>query len=311
MRDGTSLKIGTRGSKLALAQVALFIEAFRERHPEWSVEIVRISTKGDRVQDQPLAQIGGKALFVEEIETALRNGDIDVAVHSAKDIPSSLAADMEIVACLSRADARDVLVSRGNLGLAQLGSGARVGSSSPRRACQLRSMRSDIEVSDIRGNVDTRLAKLDRGDYDAIILAAAGLARLGLLSRVTQCFEVESMIPCAGQGAIALETARDSPLAAMLRALSDHETLTAVLAERAFAERVNGSCESPIAAHATVQGNTIALSAMLGNLDGRFVAGSLSGSVLQAVNVGQLLADSLLDGGGAELLGRASTRNAR
>ncbi|MEO7361582.1 MAG: hydroxymethylbilane synthase, partial [Gemmatimonadaceae bacterium] len=217
---------------------------------------------------------------------------------------------MEILACLPRADARDVLVAWGATSIAHLAAGARVGSSSPRRACQFRAMRPDLNIVDIRGNVDTRLAKLDRGEYDAIILAAAGLARLGLLYRATEFFGVESMIPSAGQGAIALETEKDSPFASMLRQLSDNETFTAVTAERAFAERVDGSCELPIAAHAVLNGETLVLEAMLGNLDGRFVSGSLSGSVQDAVHIGQLLADSLLAGGGAELLGRAVTHDA-
>lgn len=303
MSDATALRIGTRGSQLALRQTQLFVSRFLEVHPDWQVEVVRISTKGDRVQDRPLAEVGGKALFVEEIEHALRAGEIHVAVHSVKDIPSALPGDMAIVACLPRADVRDVLVSQVARRLDELAPGARVGTSSPRRACQLRALRSDLEIVDIRGNVDTRLAKLERGDFDAIVLAAAGLERLGLIARATQFMETTDMLPCAGQGAIGIETLAHSPHAAMVGRVNDVPTFTAVTAERAFAERVNGNCDTPLAAHAVVQGTTMQLTAMIGHADGRSVSGVLVGTSAVAHATGRTLAETLLAGGGRQLLG--------
>lgn len=303
-RSGT-LKVGSRGSLLAMAQAHLFVQRFRDGFPDWSVEIVRISTRGDRVLDRPLAAIGGKALFVEEIEQAVRSGAVDVAVHSAKDVPSTIPDDMELAAYLPRADVRDALVSNGARVLSALSPGARVGTSSPRRTCQLRAMRPDLTVLDIRGNVDTRLAKLDRGEYDAIVLAAAGLERLGLGARVTEYLDASTMVPCAGQGAIAIEVTRDSHIASMMHTLNDAVTGDAVTAERAFARRVNGTCDSPVAAHATCDGDHLTLTAMLGHVDGRFVASSLRGDRVKALEIGAQLAAQLLADGGAALLGRA------
>jgi hydroxymethylbilane synthase len=295
--------IGTRGSTLALAQTALVANALQARHPGVAVHVERISTVGDRVQDRPLHQIGGKAVFVTEIERALRDGRIDLAVHSAKDLPSVLPADMRVIACLPRADARDALVSRSGLGLDALPAGSVVATSSPRRACQLRARRPDLVLHDVRGNVDTRLARLDAGAFDAIVLAVAGLTRLGLAARITERIPLDVMPPCAAQGAIAIEVAAaNARVAAIARPLDDAATMTAVVAERAFLALVGGSCTTPLAAHAIVDGDVVRMTAMIGAADGRMVAGDATGPRADAAAIGRRLAADLLARGGAALL---------
>jgi hydroxymethylbilane synthase len=297
------LRVGTRASKLALAQTAMVHQQLLQALDDVEVEVVHISTRGDRVQDRPLAAIGGKALFVEEIETALRERRIHLAVHSAKDIPSDLPVDMRIAACLPRADARDVMVSHAAPNVMTLPAGSRVGTSSPRRACQLRALRSDLDIQDIRGNVDTRLAKLDRGDYDAIILAAAGLARLGLSHRVTQFLPVQQFLPSAAQGCIAVEVLASDPTTVRIVAQLNHvATGIAVSAERAFASTVGGSCETPLAAFAEVDDEHLSLSAMIGDATGRMVSGTIAGSINDPIALGHTLASQLLANGGGELL---------
>ena len=298
-----TIKIGTRGSPLALVQTALVQAELASRYPDLKVEVVRISTVGDRVQDRPLAALGGKASFVAEIESALREGRIHMAVHSAKDIPSELPYDMRIAACLPREDARDALIAHEGHDIESLPNGARVGTSSPRRACQLRALRPDIQLLDVRGNVETRLAKFDAGDYDAVVLAAAGLSRLGLLHRATHLVPFNQMLPCGGQGAIAIEVCANDPYALALVSSFDHApTSIAVAAERAFLGVIGGSCSTPLAAHATVVGNTLELHAVIGASDGRFVRAERRGAVGDAVEVGRQLGDELLAAGGANLL---------
>jgi hydroxymethylbilane synthase len=295
--------IGTRGSALALAQTALVADALRARHAGLVVRVERISTVGDRVQDRPLHQIGGKAVFVTEIERALRDGRIDLAVHSAKDLPSVLPADMRVIACLPRVDACDALVSRSGLGLDALPAGSVVATSSPRRACQLRARRPELGLQEVRGNVDTRLARLDGGAFDAIVLAVAGLTRLGLAARITERIPLDVMPPCAAQGAIAIEVAAaNARVAAIVRPLDDAATMTAVLAERAFLALVGGSCTTPLAAHAIVDGDVVRMTAMIGAADGRMVAGDATGARADAAGIGRRLAADLLARGGAALL---------
>lgn len=303
MSQPSTLVIGSRASKLALAQTELVRSALRRTLPDLQTEVVRITTTGDRIQDRPLAEVGGKALFVAEIETALREGRIHLAVHSGKDMPSDLPDDMRIVACLPRADARDVLISRVSDSIATLPPGAVVGTSSPRRACQLRALRSDLDLRDIRGNVDTRLAKLQSGNYDAIVLAAAGLSRLNLLHHVTQFVPLDEMLPCAAQGAIAVEVCSndDATMAIALR-LDHAPTSIAVSAERAFLSTIGGTCDTPLAAHALLNGDTIDVMGMIGDLRGRKVQATLSGPAWDAVATGTRLAKQLLALGGAELL---------
>ena len=299
------ITIGTRGSKLALVQTELVRDALLARHPELTVAVQRITTRGDAILDQPLATaaINDKGLFIGEIETALREGRIDLAVHSAKDLPSTLPPDMAIAAWTRRADPLDALVSRAG-GLRDLPHGARVGTSSPRRACQLRALRPDLVILDIRGNVDTRLRKLASGDYDAIVLAAAGLERLGLAEVITEPFGPDLMLPAVGQGALAVEVrADDAATAAILAPLNDPATAAALRAERAFLAATEGGCAAAVAAYATVGADgTLLLTGLIGALDGRVVRGERRGAVADGARIGAELAREVLAGGGAALL---------
>ena len=299
----SAVVIGTRASKLALIQAEMVRAALASAHPDVEVAIEHISTAGDRIQDRPIEAIGSKALFVAEIEAALRSGRIQVAVHSAKDIPSDLPKDTCIAAYLPRADARDVVVSPGGLVLTELPPGARVGTSSPRRASQLRAHHPHLDPVDIRGNVDARLQKVEDGQYDAIILAAAGVVRLGLDSVITQFLSLDDVIPCGGQGAIAMESyAGDAFTLELLAPLNHVPTSDAVTAERAFLARVGGSCSAPLGVHARIVGNALHLAAMIGSADGRSVTECRSGSIHDGALLGIQLADSMLANGGTELL---------
>ncbi|HSC58058.1 MAG TPA: hydroxymethylbilane synthase [Gemmatimonadales bacterium] len=300
------LTIGTRGSPLALVQTDLAAAALRSAWPGLEVDTLRITTKGDILLDQPLSTLGDKGLFVVEIEAALRDGRADLAVHSAKDLPSELPVDMRIAAFARRADPRDALVSRFD-GIQALPVGARVGTSSPRRSAQLKALRPDIELLDVRGNVGTRLRKLADGGYDALLLAAAGLERLGVRSgadgAAIHFLPVETMLPAPGQGALAIEVNAARPdVVEMVRALNDPDTEAAVLAERAFLGAVGGGCSSAVAAHARVQGATLSLHAMIGAVDGRSVRGTTTGGCAEGPALAAALASKLLAEGGAELL---------
>ncbi len=296
------ITIGTRSSKLALAQAEIARAALLRLDSTLDVRLEHITTRGDVIQDRPLSEIGGNGLFVTQIEAALRAGGIDLAVHSAKDLPSLIAPDMRLAAFLPRADARDVLVSHDGKGLAQLPTGARVGTSSPRRACQIRAIRPDLAVVDIRGNVDTRLRKLREGQYGAIVLAAAGLERLGLLDCVSEWFELEVMVPAVAQGALVVEARSDDDfMLELVGALDDAETSRAVRAERAFLARVGGGCSLPIGAYATPRGGTLRLVGMIGSAE-RIVRGEHIGSERDPESTGVALADKLLAEGGRGLI---------
>ena len=300
-----AITIGTRGSKLAIVQTELVRAALLAHHPDLTVAVERITTRGDVILDRSIASaaLDDKGLFVAEIEAALRDRRIDLAVHSAKDLPSTLSADMTVAAWTTRADPRDVLVSRVGT-LAELPAGARVGTSSPRRACQLRAQRPDLLISDIRGNVDTRLRKLSEGDYDAIVLAAAGLDRLGLSAVITAPFEPDEMLPAVGQGALAIETRADDPFMAYLLApLADPATTQAVRAERSFLAAVEGGCSAAVAAYAVaLDGGGLSLSGLIGGIDGQLVRGERFGKAADAEQLGASLAAELLAHGGAALL---------
>lgn len=297
-----TITIGTRASKLALVQTNIVRGELLGRNPNIEVQIQHITTKGDMILDRPLAAVGGKGLFIDEIENAMRAGRIDMAVHSAKDLPSELPDDMQIIAFLPRADARDVLISRTG-GLRDLKSNARVGTSSPRRICQLRALRPDLDILDIRGNVDTRLRKLWNGDYDAIVLAAAGLERLGDTSMVTEWIDPLEMVPAVGQGALAIEVCTaNKTVASLVGALNDPPTVTAVLAERAFLATIGGGCAAAVAAHAQLQGDTMTLTGMIGSPDGRKLQDTLAGPTAEGELLGRRLATLLLERGGVDLL---------
>ncbi|HYP20656.1 MAG TPA: hydroxymethylbilane synthase [Chloroflexia bacterium] len=297
------LLLGTRASKLALAQSEIVRQALLDVRPDLEVRFETITTKGDVVQDRPLSEIGGNGLFVTAIEEALRAGTIDLAVHSAKDLSSVLPSDMALAAFLPRADARDVLVSREGHTLKSLPSGAVLGTSSPRRTCQALALRPDLRVLDIRGNVDTRLRKLYAGEYDAIVLAGAGLARLGLLDRVTEWLDPGTMLPAVAQGALAVEVrASDSFMRDLAGQLDDPATSTAVRAERAFLAAIGGGCSLPVGAYATLEGDSLRLGGMIGAPDGRMLRGERVGDSGEPEQVGRELVAELLAGGGRELI---------
>ncbi|MDF1502401.1 hydroxymethylbilane synthase [Roseisolibacter sp. H3M3-2] len=310
---GGAWRLGTRGSALALTQARLVAAALAGAHPGVEVEIVTITTKGDVRTDVPLSAIGGVGVFAAELEAALRAGEVDFAVHSAKDLPSTAPADMALAAFLEREDPRDVLVSgvAGAGTLRALPHGARVGTSSPRRACQLRAARPDLDLRDIRGNVDTRLRKLDAGEYDAIVLAAAGLRRLGLIGRATEHLDPADMLPQVGQGAIAIEVRADDAATAALVALVDHaRTRAAVEAERAFLARLGAGCTAPAGAHAALRPDgTLVVEGMVGHADGRGVRRRLAGPVADAKLLGAAVAEALIGEGGDVLLREAGVRS--
>ncbi len=294
--------IGTRGSQLALWQSNHVRDRLVAAHPGLEVRFERITTRGDAVQDRPLAAIGRNSLFVAEIEDALRSGRIRLAVHSAKDLPSTLADDMTIVAFTTRADPRDCLVSRAGT-LRELPAGARIGTSSPRRACQIKAIRPDLLCLDIRGNVDTRLAKLERGDYDAIVLAAAGLERLGWSHVVTEFLDPDTMVPAVSQGILAIEArAGDAELRALCATLEDPEARACADAERAFLAAMGAGCNAPLAGFSTLRDGRLTLTAVVGAHDGRTVRVQRTAPRHEAVALGQAVASALVAEGGHELL---------
>ncbi|MFN8470994.1 MAG: hydroxymethylbilane synthase [Anaerolineae bacterium] len=263
------MSVGTRGSTLALTQTGLVVSALQTLHPGLDFTTHIIHTQGDRNQHSSLQAIGGQGAFVGEIESALLRGEIDLAVHSMKDMPAAERPGLALHPALERQDPRDVLISRGHVPLVELPSGARVGTGSARRIAQLRQLRPDLTILDIRGNVDTRLRKLDAGEYDAIVIAAAGLLRLGLEGRVTEYFRVEDMIPAPGQGILAVQTRDDEWLRGIVTPLVHRQTQVAARAERAFLARLGAGCQLPVAAHATVsEDGRLTLHTMLGSEDG-------------------------------------------
>jgi hydroxymethylbilane synthase len=300
--------VGTRGSALALTQTTSVIDALRALHPGLDLAVQRITTKGDVMHDVPLAALGGRGVFVDAIEEALRHRIIDLAVHSAKDLPSRVPPDLAVGAFLERADARDVLVSRAG-SLRDLPVGARVGTSSLRRVSLVHAVRPDIETVELRGNVDTRLRKLDAGEYDAIVLAAAGLIRLGLADRVTEWLPAESMLPSPGQGALAIEIRRDDDeTRALVEPLAHAPTDAALRAERAFLARLGVGCAAAVGAYATLDADgQLTVRAMIGVPDGRSVRGDARGMPTDAMALGTSLAARLLETGGDALVAECAS----
>ncbi|HEY8427392.1 MAG TPA: hydroxymethylbilane synthase [Sandaracinaceae bacterium] len=311
------IRIATRKSPLALAQTRWVAERIRAHRPDVEIEEVHVVTKGDRVIDQPLAKVGGKGLFIKEVEAALLDGRADLAVHSMKDVPDELAEGMAILCVPEREDPRDVLVSEKGLELSELPRGATIGTSSLRRSCQLRVARPDLGFAVLRGNVGTRLGKLDRGDFDAIVLAYAGLKRLGLdAERALWPIPPETSLPAVGQGALGIEGRADArELLALLAPLEHAETRLAVEAERAYLGRLQGSCTTPLAAYARFAdggATRMRIDGMVGSIDGeRVLTASIDGYVdardhaerlQQAVRMGVELAEMQLERGAAELL---------
>jgi hydroxymethylbilane synthase len=300
------LRIATRKSQLALWQAEHVAALLRDAHAGLDVELVPISTKGDRIQDRSLAAIGGKGLFIKELETALEESRADIAVHSMKDVPSDLPAGFAIAAVLPRADPRDALLAAHAARIEDLPQGARVGTSSLRRQAQLLSARPDLRIEALRGNVDTRLRRLDEGLMDAIILACAGLIRLGWESRITARLDPKSSLPAVSQGIIGIECrSDDAHTHSLLAVLNDAATRTAMDAERAFAGRLGGSCQSPIAAHATLDGDRLSLDGLVAEPDGsRLLRDSLTGSIRAPQSLGEELAERVLAAGADTLLER-------
>ncbi len=299
------LTIGTRGSALALWQAEHVAGRLRQTDAAPDVELQIIKTRGDKILDVPLAKVGGKGLFVKEIEEALRRREIDLAVHSMKDVPSVLAPGLILSGVPEREDARDALISRAGV-LADLPEGANVGTSSLRRGCQLLGLRPDLTLQNLRGNVDTRLRKLEEGQYDAIVLAAAGLKRLGLQDRITELLSPEVMLPAVGQGALGIETRQDdAELNELVRSCLHHESTAArVAAERGFLERLGGGCQVPVAAHAWYgDGGGLRMDALIGHPSGEpmYRQGAEVGQGSPEA-MGQALARRLLDMGGDVVL---------
>ena len=300
------LVIGSRGSKLALWQAEQARERLHALNPQVEVQIEIIKTTGD-VKNDPLSVIGGKGVFTKELEDALLDGRIDIAVHSLKDLPTILPDDLSIAAICEREDARDALVLRaGHEGgsLLDLPRGAVVGTSSQRRLAQLKARRRDVEVRDLRGNVDTRIRKLDEGQYDAVILASAGLVRLGLQERISARIAITEMLPAVGQGAIAIETKSDNEFAVQSVSRLDHrETRLACLAERAFLRALGGGCQFPIAGHAVLDQNLLKLDGLVAKPDGsEILRDSLSGPADDPEALGSELANQLISRGARALL---------
>ncbi len=298
------VRIATRRSRLALWQAQHVAALLVARHAGLVVSLVPIVTEGDRIQDRSLAAAGGKGLFIKELEGALQDGRADIAVHSMKDMPAAMPAGFTIAAALERGDARDAFVSPRHESLAALPEGARIGTSSLRRQCQLRHRRPDLEVVVLRGNVDTRLARLDAGACDATVLAAAGLERLGLESRIRARLAPGDMLPAVGQGVIGIECMEDrADIAGLVRLLEHGPTRSALSAERALAAKIGASCHSPLAGHATLDGETLRLDGLVGSADGRSIlADSVSGAARDAAALGAELADRLLAAGAGGLL---------
>lgn len=290
-----TLKVGTRGSKLARIQTESILSQLKNHFPELTVETVIISSIGDRVQDKPLSEIGGSGLFTCELEKALLSGEVDLAVHSMKDLPAVLPEGLRLAPCPLRADPRDVLVlAEGYETLAALPAGAKIGTGSPRRALQLAALRPDLDIVPIRGNVDTRLGKVGV-QVDGVVLAAAGLTRAGYADRITAFLQPEEMLPAPAQGILALEIrADDNELLTMLEVLSHSETQLAADAERAFLRASGAGCHAPVAAHCRVEDNRLVLTALFGR-EGTdtYVTGSLSGTLDEAESLGRTLAEKL------------------
>jgi hydroxymethylbilane synthase len=298
------LRIATRKSPLALWQAEHVRSRLQEAHPGLVVELVTMTTKGDRVLDSPLAKIGGKGLFVKELEQGMLAGDADIAVHSMKDVPVEFPEGLGIGTILEREDPHDAFVSNRIGSVEALPEGAVVGTSSLRRQCQLRAIRPDLDIRDLRGNVGTRLGKLDNGDYAAIVLACAGLKRLGMADRITQAIDSEVMLPAIGQGIIGIETRLDDArVSELLGPLHDGDTAVRLAAERSLNATLAGGCQAPVAGHAVLQDGELRLRGLVGWPDGStIVQGEVSGPAGDAVSLGRALAEDLLERGARPIL---------
>jgi hydroxymethylbilane synthase len=303
--ENQSLTIGSRGSKLALWQANWVRDQLIARYPNATVDIKVIKTTGDKILDISLSKLGGRGVFTKEIEEAMSADEIDLAVHSLKDLPTELPAGLHIAAITEREDVRDALLSHdASTGLSDLPKGAIVGTSSLRRQAQLHVLRPDIEIRDLRGNVDTRLKKLQEGQYDAIILAAAGLIRLGYAEHISAYLSLDEMLPAVGQGALAIETRIDDQRTnSAIDFLNHRPTVYSVLAERSLLRAMGGGCQVPIAANAVADGDKLSMRALVASLDGkRVIKRDISGDVSAAEKSGSRLAREILEAGGQDIL---------
>ncbi|WP_455388122.1 hydroxymethylbilane synthase [Petrachloros mirabilis] len=302
--ERTSVVLGTRGSKLAVHQSEWVQARLKELAPHVTVTLRRIQTSGDKILDVPLAKVGGKGLFVKEIEEALLSGEIDLAVHSMKDVPTELPEGLDLLCIPFREDPRDALISRDGRMFKELPHGARIGTSSLRRQSQLLQARPDLSISMLRGNLDTRLKKLREGQFDAIVLAAAGLRRLGWEREITEYLAPEISLPAIGQGALGIEGRGDDLfLRSLLSGLEHAPTRTMVLAERALLRRLQGGCQVPIAALATLNGSDVTLEGLVASVDGKeIIRDTVRGTVADPESMGIELAERLLARGGDKIL---------
>lgn len=299
-----TLTIATRKSPLALWQAEFVKSELEKHHPALTVTLLTMSTQGDKILDAPLAKIGGKGLFVKELEKSILDGDADIAVHSMKDVPVDFPPGLCLPVICEREDPRDAFVSNAYASWDVLPMSARVGTSSLRRQCQLRTLRPDLVITDLRGNVGSRLAKLDQGQFDAIILASAGLLRLGLSDRITQYLPTEVMLPAVGQGAVGIECREaDSFTQDLLRPLNHEATALRVLAERTLNHRLEGGCQVPIAGFAELKGAEIYLRGLVGYPDGsKLIRGDRRGAIGDANSLARSLGDELLENGARVIL---------
>ena len=309
--------IGTRGSALALWQAEWVKARLQELSAGIQVELNKIKTTGDKILDVPLAQVGGKGLFVKEIEEALLEGTADIAVHSMKDVPTEFPAGLQLAVICEREDPRDAFISAmkdgrsGISGFNALPQGAKIGTSSLRRSCQLLNKRPDLQIEQLRGNLNTRMRKLDEGKFDAIILAVAGVRRLGWEDRITEILQYDLSLPAIGQGAVGIECRIDDDfIKTLIRPLNHHETSVCVRAERALLKRLEGGCQVPIAAHGRLQNNILAINGLVGSITGdRIVKHSIQGRPDDAESLGVQLAESLLSMGAREILDEVYGKN--
>jgi len=299
-----TLRIATRKSQLALWQAEYVRDMLKLHHPDLDIELVKMSTQGDKILDTPLAKVGGKGLFVKELERSLLDEETDIAVHSMKDVPVKLPPSLHLSVICPREDPRDAFVSNQYKSLEALPEGARLGTSSLRRQCQLAALRPDLNIIDLRGNVNTRLKKLDNGEYDAIILAAAGLKRLEFKDRISEFLATDISLPAIGQGAVGIECRReDDWVNELLAPLNDPDTATRVAAERAMNLRLQGGCQVPIAGYAELEHGVILLRGLVGRVDGsEIIRGEIAGPPEDAAHLGQVLAEDLLARGADRVL---------
>lgn len=298
------LTIATRGSMLALWQANFIKDLIEYEHPGINVELLKIKTTGDKILDVPLAKVGGKGLFVKEIEEALLDGGADLAIHSLKDVPTDLPEGLGLSAISKREDARDALISYSNKTLMELPDKAVIGSSSLRRQCQLLKVRPDLKIVSLRGNLDSRLKKVENGEFDAIILAAAGMNRLGWQDKITELISTDILLPAICQGALGIETRNaDKETNSLIQFLNHFETATAAKAERACLKRLEGGCQVPIAAYGEILGENIKIRGLVGSIDGKtVVTDKIEGNIADAETHGVNLAESLLSKGAGKIL---------